>query len=144
MSAEEPRIMSSSTEESRAVVKGLYDAAISGDREKQLSFIDDSIVVSPPPYFPWAGPHNGKKAWQENAIPLIRGIHDTASMKIDYLADGDICIARIHMKLLGTGDEVYYQEAWTVRDGKAVAMEVFCWDPRPIQKQIDRRAAEQK
>jgi hypothetical protein len=126
------------TEVSRSVVRGIYESAMRGDRETQLSYIDENIVVCPPPYFPWAGPHNGRDLWQENAIPLIHGVHDTSSMRIEYLAEGDKCVARIHMGLAGTDDEVYYQEMWTVRGGKAVAMEVFCWDPRPVQKVIDR------
>ena len=126
------------TEVSRAVVQGIYDAALSGDRDKQLSYIDEDIVVCPPPYFPWAGPHNNRDLWQRNAIPLIRGVHDYSRMTFEYMAEGDKCLAMIHLGLADTDDEVYYWEMWTVRDGKAVAMQVFCWDPRPMHKQIER------
>ena len=126
------------TEVSRAVVQGIYDAAVRGDREGQLSYIDENIVVCPPPYFPWAGPHNSRDLWQQNAIPLIRGVHDYSRMTFEYLAEGDKCLAMIHLGLAGSDDEVYYWEMWTVRDGKAVSLQVFCWDPRPMHKQIDR------
>ena len=29
------------------------------------------------------------------------------------------------------------EEVWTVRNGKAVAMEAFCWDPRPVFRRIE-------
>jgi hypothetical protein len=126
------------TEVSRSVVRGIYESAIRGDRERQLSYIDENIVVCTPPYFPWAGPHQSRNLWQKNAIPLIHAVHDPSSMRIEYVAEGDKCVAGIRICLAGTEDEAYYQETWTVRDGKAVAVEVFCWDPRPVQKQIDR------
>jgi ketosteroid isomerase-like protein len=130
--------MSSTTEESRAVVQGLYDAAARGDHEALFSFVNDDIVVSPPAEFPWAGPHVGAEAWRDYAIPLVGMTHDVAGLKYELIADGDSCIAVITIGIKDSEDTVEYLELWTIDEGKAVRMKVYCHDPRPVRKQIEK------
>ena len=134
--------MTSTTEETRAVAQGIYDASKRGDRDAVFALVHDDIVVEPPAEFPWRGPHNSASAWRENALPMIGAVHDRSGMKVELVAEGDRCIAIIEIGLNGVEDVVQYIEVWTVRDGKASAMKVYCHDPRPIYRQIERLGIE--
>jgi hypothetical protein len=130
--------MSSTTKESRAVIQGIYDAASRGDLEAVFSFVDDDIVVSSLAEFPWAGPHLGAEAFRNDLIPLVGTTHDNARLKYELIADGPSCIAVITTGVKDSDDTVEYLELWTVDEGKAVRMKVYCHDPRPLRKQVEK------
>lgn len=124
------------------IVNAIYEAVIAGDMDACLKHIDVDIVASPPPYFPWGGPHHGRAAWMTNAVPKLATAHDLTRVRLESvqrLGDSDKCIALLHLPLADSTDEAYLAEIWTIRNSKAVALEVFCWDWRPVQNHIDRQ-----
>jgi ketosteroid isomerase-like protein len=122
----------STTEETRAVVQGVYDAVNDGDHERYLSYLHPDIRVSCPPYFEHGGPDSPFDKWQ-SMLAGLRPALDIAGLTLQLLiAEGDTACATAHVPLVSGTGGVIFCETWTVHEGKAVRMRVFCYDPEAL------------
>jgi hypothetical protein len=60
---------------------------------------------------------------------------------VELLADGDKVSATARVKLLSSEETVLFCENWTVRDGRAYRMRVYCYDPAPLLARLPKQSA---
>lgn len=131
--------MTTTTEQSRSVVQGIYDAAGRSDFPTLLGLIAENVHVDTPPYLPWAGPYETRDEWLAKCVPMLGTVYDFPSLTVDHMiAEGDRVVVRVHQKTLESEDEVVHIESWKVKDGKAIEFSVFCFDPRPVYKRLEK------
>ncbi|GAA5153130.1 nuclear transport factor 2 family protein [Pseudonocardia eucalypti] len=120
------------TERNRAVVRGLYDAAISGDLPGALEVLADDIVVHEPEFLPYGGVYRGKQEFAE-LFGKIAQFLDLSRVTVHYyVADGERVIAVLGIPDLGTGELTHFAEQSTVRDGRIAEMRLFYYDPQSM------------
>jgi uncharacterized protein len=113
------------TDANRALMAGLYDAAVAGDFEAVLACLDPDVVVHEPHFLPYGGTYNGIDAFAA-MIPKVLEVFDLPSMKVDRLiADGDRVIGIIRMPDRANGEDVLLAEESVIRDEKIVEINVF-------------------
>jgi ketosteroid isomerase-like protein len=134
----EVRPVTSTTEATTAVVRAMYDTAAAGDLEAFWALVDDNIEAYSPADFPWAGPHHGATAWRDQALPFLAAVHDFTRMSYELIANGDKCAALVRVGIKDSDEEVRYTEVWTVDNHKVVHLRVYCYDPRPVYRQIEK------
>jgi ketosteroid isomerase-like protein len=107
-----------------------YEAFNHGDADAVLEGFDPNIEWRVPDTFPDPDTYHGhdgvRKFWE-----MWRGAFDDFRVEIEELIDaGDMVVAmtRVHGRGKGSGAEVAtpsFPHVWTVRDGKAVRMEML-------------------
>lgn len=133
--------MASTTDKSREIVQSIYDNAASGNFEAIVRVLDENIIVTPPPYWPWAGPYTNREDWLAKCLPMIGTVYDMSSLTCTKLiAEGDEVVASLKGRVLESGEEIEGLEIWKIRDGKAIEMKVFAFDPRPVDRQLAKVA----
>jgi ketosteroid isomerase-like protein len=114
---------------SRDIVKGAYDAILSGDFRGFLGVFDDGVVVSEPACLPYGGTFTGLdevKAMLMKAGPVL----DSGKMVVEEIvADGDHVVAMLRIPLRDGSADAVIAEYWVFRDGKAVELRVLWQDP---------------
>lgn len=120
------------TERNRAVVRGLYDAATSGDLPGALEALAEDVVVYEPDFLPYGGVYRGKQAFVE-LFGKIAQCLDLSRVTVHYyVADGERVIAVLGIPDLTTGELAHFAEQSTVRDGKIAEMRLFYYDPQSM------------
>jgi hypothetical protein len=120
------------TEQSRAIVAALYEAAKAGDVEGVLAVMDDEVVVHEPEFLPYGGTYQGKQGFLDLFTKIVK-VYDMTAVQYDYLvADGDKVIGILRMPDLNTGQDVLLAEQSIVRDGKVVDMRIFFHDTQSL------------
>lgn len=127
----------SNTEQSRAVVQGIYDAVMRQDHEAYMSLLHDDLRVSSAPCFAHGGPDSTVERWQQMLAGLAPVLDISGLSIVDLIADGDRVSATARVKLRGSDDEVLFCENWTIRDGKAYRMRVYCYDPSALLARLE-------
>ena len=129
------------TEESRRVIQGIYDAVMAGDTAAWAAALHPELRVSSAPYFPHGGPDSTVEQWRQ-MLSGLAPILDISGLEVaDLLADGDKVSATARVKLFDSDETVLFCETWTVRDGKAYRMRVYCYDPAPLLERLAKSSA---
>jgi hypothetical protein len=129
------------TEESRRVIQGIYDAVMARDEAAYAAALHPELRVSSAPYFPHGGPDSSVGQWQQMLAALAPVLDINGLEVIDLLADGDKVSATARVRLAGSDETVLFCENWTVRDGQAYRMRVFCYDPAPLLERLHQPSA---
>jgi ketosteroid isomerase-like protein len=131
----------SGTDESRSVIQGIYDAVTTRDDAAFAAALHPDLRVSSAPYLPHGGPDGTVQQWQQ-MLASVAPVLDINGLEIvDLLADGDKVSATARVKLLDSEETVLFCENWTVRDGKAYRMRVYCYDPAPLLARLPQPSA---
>ena len=125
-------ITESLTEQNRALVQKLYDAAISGDIEGVLGCLAEDVVVREPEFLPYGGTYSGRDTFLALFEKIVK-CYDMTKISADYLvADGERVIGVLRMPDLKTGKDVLLAEQSTIRDGLIVDMRIFFHDAQSL------------
>ena len=112
----------------KQIIKDAYEAMASGDVRSFVGVLDPGIVVREPDSLPYGGTYRGVQELMgmfAKAGPVL----DSSRLAIDTLtADEDRVVAVIRIPLRGGDGEALISEHWTMRDGKAVELNVFWFD----------------
>jgi ketosteroid isomerase-like protein len=125
-------------EESRRVIRGIYDAVIAHDDAAWAASLHPDLRVSSAPYFPHGGPDSTVEQWRRMLDGLAPILDINGLEVVDLLADGDKVSATARVKLMDSDETVLFCETWTVRDGKAYRMRVYCYDPAPLLARLPK------
>ena len=115
-------------DQNKQIVRGAYEGMAAGDAKAFLGVLDPAIELHEPPFLPYGGTHRG--------IEGVIGFFKQAAAVVapgklvvqDLVADGDTVVATLTLGLRN-GGEAQITEIWTLRDGKAVELRVFWFDP---------------
>jgi ketosteroid isomerase-like protein len=106
-----------------------YEALNRGDVSEVLDLLDPEIEWREADPSPEAGLHHGRESFERYLRSWVESFENFRIEPEDVVPDGDRLIAVVHQSGRGTvsGIEVSVRIAhvWTVRDGKAVAWEVY-------------------
>lgn len=110
----------SSSEESRQVIKGMYDALIRGDQDGFFAGMHEDFESVQPAYLPWGDVHHGPDGFKRECIPSMVKTFDLTTIEIESIvAEDDHVAATIHLGVFGSDVSVILGENWIMRDGKA-------------------------
>jgi ketosteroid isomerase-like protein len=111
------------------IVKGAYDALASGDVKGFIGVLDPGITVREPECLPYGGTFIGMQevlGMFGKAGPLL----DSGKSVVESIfGDGDRVAAVLRIPLRDGSGEAVMAEHWTLRDGKAVELDVYWRDP---------------
>ncbi len=120
-----------SPEENKEIVRSAYDGMSSGNPKAFLAALDPEIEIIEPDPLPYGGTYRG----QGEVIEFMKsagGVIDASRFDVETLtADEDRVIATLRVGL-HSGGEAHLSEHWLMRDGKAVELRVFCFDPTKV------------
>ena len=120
-----------STEDSRAVVEGIYSAVNGGGTRAFMDALHPELRVSSAPYLPHGGPDQTFDEWQQMLASLT--VLDINGLVVEQVvADGPYVSATARVGLKDSEETVLFCENWEIRDGKAYRMRVYCYDPAPL------------
>jgi ketosteroid isomerase-like protein len=116
----------------KQIVKAAYEAMSSGDMRGFLGVLDERIEVCEPDGLPHGGTYVGLDELKQmfgKAAPLL----DVANLELHQLtAEEDRVVALLRIPLRHGGGKALISEHWRLRDGKAVALQAFWFDTRPV------------
>lgn len=117
-----------SPEEHKQIVRSAYEEMAGGNPGPFLGALHPEIELHEPDPLPYGGTYRG----QEEIITFMKKaaeVMEPGKLEIDELvAEGDRVVSLIRLGLK-SGDEVLLTEHWLFRDGKAVELRVFWFDP---------------
>jgi hypothetical protein len=131
----------SGTEESRSIIQGVYNAVMAHDDAAYAAALHPELRVSSAPYLPHGGPDGTVEQWQRMLASVAPVLDINGLEVVDLLADGDKVSATARVKLLSSEETVLFCENWTVRDGRAYRMRVYCYDPAPLLARLPKQSA---
>ena len=115
--------------QNKEIIKRAYEAMAQGDVRTFLAALDPQIEVREPEGLPHGGTYRGLdelKGMFAKAAPLL----DSSRLAIEELtADGDRVVALLRIPLRSGDGDAVISEHWRLRDGKAVSLQVFWFDP---------------
>jgi ketosteroid isomerase-like protein len=115
-------------DQNKQIVRGAYEGMAAGDAQAFLGVLDPAIEIHEPPFLPYGGTHRGVDGvigFLQQAAPLMR----PGGLVIeDLVADGDTVVATLSLGLRN-GSDAIVSETWRLRDGKAIELRVFWFDP---------------
>ena len=121
--------MTAAASENKRIIRDAYDAMAGGDVRGFLGVLDEQIEVREPDGLPHGGLYRGLGELKEmfvKAAPVL----DVGGMVVDDLvAEEDRVVAVLRIPLRSGGGEALISEHWRLRDGKAVSLRVFWFDP---------------
>lgn len=113
------------TEQNRAVVLGMFEAANRSDIEGVFSFLSEDVTVIEPLFMPFGKIYHGKEGYLELA-GILPNYLDISSITVHYtIADGDRVAACVGIADVTTGELTQFIEQFTIKDGKIVENRVF-------------------
>jgi len=114
----------------------LYDAARHSDWATILPMWDDNVVLHEMPGLPYGGTFEGIASAGEVMANLGAGL-DMSTLVVEYiLADEERAVAMIRVGLHGGLGEIRVSEHWKFRNGKAVEVRPFYWDPEAVTEAV--------
>lgn len=129
----------SNTEESRRVVKRMYETALSGDFAGFMALLDEKIVVYEPSFLPYGGVSHGRDGFQK-LFATIATYLQIPSIRVESLvADGDVVVAFLKGRTVDTGEEVEIGERSVVRDGRVAEMRIYYHEGQTLFPRAPRR-----
>ena len=115
----------------------LYDAATKSDWATILPMWDNDVVLHEMPGLPYGGTFHGIAPAGEVMANLGAGLV-MSTLVVEYiLADEERAVAVVRVGLQGGLGEVRISEHWKFRNGKAVEVRPFYWDPEAVTKAIE-------
>jgi ketosteroid isomerase-like protein len=116
------------TEQNRAVVEAMFEAANNGDVDRVVSYLSDDVTVIEPRFLPFGKAYHGKNEFFGLAQVLPNYL-DLSSITVHYtIADGDRVAACVGIPDVTTGELTHFIEQFTVKDGKIVENRLFYHD----------------
>jgi ketosteroid isomerase-like protein len=113
------------TEQNRAIVEGMFEAANKGDIEGVFSCLSDDVTINEPLFMPFGKVYHGKDEFLELAQILPNYLH-ISSITVHYtIADGDRVAACVGIADVATGELTHFIEQFTIKDGKIIENRVF-------------------
>jgi ketosteroid isomerase-like protein len=113
----------------KQIIKDAYEAMAQGDVRGFLVVLDPEIEVREPDGLPHGGTYRGLdelKGMFAKAGPVL----DASKLAIEELtADEDRVVALLRIPLRNGEGDALISEHWRLRDGKAVSLRVFWFDP---------------
>lgn len=117
--------------ENKEIVRRAYEGMASGDVKAFLGALDQEIEIVEPDCLPYGGVYRGTDevlAFLQQAAAVV----EPGRLAIeDLLAEGDRVVAVLRLGLRD-GSEALVSEHWRLRDGKAVELRVFWFDPSRV------------
>jgi ketosteroid isomerase-like protein len=124
---------SEQSDESREIVRQMYDATIKGDVAAVLALLDDNVVCHESPVLPYGRDYHGAAGIQELFEPLSSYLA-VEKITIDSLiADGDHVVAMVRLPVRSSGVELRVAEHHRVRDGKVVEQWIYHFHPTQVR-----------
>jgi ketosteroid isomerase-like protein len=124
--------MSSATQ-NKQIIQDAYDAMAAGNVKGFLAVLDEQIEVREPDCLPYGGVYRGLSELMgmfAKAGPVL----DSSRMVVQELtADADRVIALLRIPLRDGSAETLISEHWRMRDGKAVELQAFWFDPTLVR-----------
>jgi len=120
--------------EDAELVRDLYEAWFSGDRDRALARVHPEIEWVEPPDAPDSDTHRGPEGVEFSTERWLSGFEEWR-MEIEEIRDvrpGKVLVsARQHGRGRGSSAEVVARifHLWTVRDGRALRMQMFLNEP---------------
>jgi len=115
-------------EANKQIVRSAYEGMASGDAKAFLGALDPEVEIHEPPFLPYGGTHRG----QGEVIAFLKqaaGLAAPGKLVVhDLVADGDTVVALLTLGLRN-GADAQVSETWRMRDGRAVELRVFWFDP---------------
>src|SRR5262245_41612082 len=116
-------------EENKKMVRSAYEEMAGGNPAPFLGALHpEEIVLHEPDPLPYGGTYRGHKeimGFMAQAVEVM----DPGRLEIDALiAEGDRVVSLIRLGLK-SGGEALLTEHWVFRDGQAVELRVFWFDP---------------
>ncbi|WP_030979377.1 nuclear transport factor 2 family protein [Streptomyces sp. NRRL S-1824] len=113
------------TEQNRAIVEAMFEAANSGDIEGVVSYLSDDVTIDEPLFLPFGTVYHGKDEFFGLA-QVMQNYLDVSSITVHYtIADGDRVAACIGIPDVTTGELTHFIEQFTIKDGKIVENRPF-------------------
>lgn len=117
--------------EHKETIRNAYEGMASGDPGAFLGALHEEIVIIEPDPLPHGGTYRGKAEVIE-FMKSAGAVMDISRFEVDTLiAEDDRVAATVRCGVRG-GGEVHLSEHWLMRDGKAVELRVFCFDPTAV------------
>ena len=113
------------TEQNRAIVEGIYEAANRGDLEGAFAPLSDDFTLDEPLFLPFGKVYHGKAEFAALA-PVLQKYLDVAAIQVYYtIADGDRVAACVGIPDRETGKLTRLIEQFTFKDGKIIENRIF-------------------
>ena len=120
-----------SADENKEVIRAAYGGMAEGNPKAFLDALHPDIEIHEPDPLPYGGTYRG----HAEVIEFMKGaaaVMDVSRFEVeDLVADGDTVVARLTIGL-HAGGETQLSEHWLMRDGQAVELRVFCFDPTAV------------
>jgi ketosteroid isomerase-like protein len=122
----------SSSEDNKRIVRHAYAAMSGGDVKRFLAVLDDDVVVYEPDALPYGGVYEGRSVFVAS-LPAAGALLDASRLVVeDLVAEGDKVVALIRVAVRGGVPDALVTEHWTMREGKAIELRVFWYDPTQV------------
>jgi ketosteroid isomerase-like protein len=129
------------SDESRALVRRMYETALSGDFPGFLAMLDEDITVHEPSYLPYGGVTRGREAFTQ-LFATISTYLDVPSIRVEsVVADGDVVVAFLKAKTVASGQEVDIAERSVVKNGRVAEMRIYYHEGQTLFPRAPRKAA---
>ncbi|WP_329159058.1 nuclear transport factor 2 family protein [Streptomyces sp. NBC_01717] len=113
------------TEQNRAIVEAMFQAANNGDVEGVVCYLSEDVAVIEPVFLPFGKAYHGKDEFFGLA-QVMQNYLDVSSITVHYtIADGDRVAACIGIPDVTTGELTHFIEQFTIKDGKIVENRLF-------------------
>jgi ketosteroid isomerase-like protein len=129
--------MGTQEEANIAVVKRFYQYLDAGDRDGAYAeTMAEDCVLHEAPELPYGGTYSGRAVMKEVLGQVMQGFDAVDCTIRNYLAGGDEVV--VHLDLSGVGRAsrkpfaVTIMELWRIRDGRAIELRPFLFDPAAI------------
>jgi ketosteroid isomerase-like protein len=120
-----------SPQENKEIVRSAYKGMTSGNPKAFFDALDPEIEVIEPDPLPYGGTYKGQAEVME-FMKGAAGVIDGSTLEVETLtADEDRVVATLRIGVR-SGGEVHLSEHWRLRDGKAIELRVFCFDPTKV------------
>jgi ketosteroid isomerase-like protein len=117
--------------ENKEIVRAAYEGMATGNPKAFFDALDPEIVIIEPDPLPYGGTYRGQGEVME-FMQAAGQVVDGSTLRVESLtADEDRVVATVRLAVQA-GGEVEMSEHWTMRDGKATELRVFCFDPTTV------------
>jgi ketosteroid isomerase-like protein len=121
-----------SAAENKEIVRAAYEGMATGNPKAFFGALDPEIVIIEPDPLPYGGTYKGQAEVMEFMKGAAQVIDAGSKFEVETLtADEDRVVATLRVGL-HSGGESLLSEHWTMRDGKAIELRVFCFDPTAV------------
>jgi ketosteroid isomerase-like protein len=117
----------------KKIVRRAYEAMAAGDVRGFIAALDERIEVHEPDGLPHGGSYVGLDDLKQmfgKAAPVL----DVGKLELDELtAEEDRVVALLRIPIRKGGGIALISEHWRLRDGKAVELQAFWFDPTLVE-----------